>query len=512
MTESPPLLEMRGITKRFATGTLANDAIDLDLRDREIRALLGENGAGKSTLMNILYGLVTPDEGEIRIDGEPVVIRDPADAIARGIGMVHQHFMLVPVLTVAENVVLGQEITRGGQVLDMRAAERRIRELADRLGFTIDPSARVDQLSLGQQQRVEILKAIYRGARILVLDEPTAVLTPQETREIFGVLRRLREEGTSIIFISHKLDEVLEIADRISVIRRGKVVGSRRPAETNENELAELMVGRAVSLRVDRGQSHPGNVVLEVSALHATDDRRHAVLQGVDLTVRAGEIVGVAGVGGNGQDELVECIVGLRKPTAGTTKLAGRDITRLSVDARRDLGIAYVPADRQRFGLVLPYSLPDNFVLTRYAEMPYASGLGGFVRQERPIRAEAGRLAKEFDVRASSLDVAAATLSGGNQQKVVVAREFRHDLRVLILDQPTRGLDVGSIEFIHKQVIERRDAGVAVLLVSAELDEVLDLSDRILVMYRGRVVGTFAAAEAQREKVGLLMATGQARS
>jgi ABC-type uncharacterized transport system ATPase subunit len=512
MSDNTPVLEMRGITKRFPTGTVANEAIDLDLKAREIHALLGENGAGKSTLMNVLYGLVTPDAGEILIDGAPVVIRDPADAIARGIGMVHQHFMLVPVLTVAENVVLGQEITRGGQVLDMRAAERRILELARRLGFTIDPSARVDQLPLGQQQRVEILKAIYRGARILVLDEPTAVLTPQETREIFGVLQRLREEGTSIIFISHKLDEVLEIADRITVIRRGKVVGSRKPAETNENELAELMVGRAVSLRVDRGQSHPVDVVLEVVGLRATDDRRHDVLQGVDLTVRGGEIVGIAGVGGNGQDELVECIVGMRKPTAGTLKLEGRDITRLSIDARRDLGIAYVPADRQRFGLVLPFSLPDNFVLTRYAERPYAGGLGGFVRQYSAIRSEATRLAKEFDVRASSLDAAAATLSGGNQQKVVVAREFRHDLKLLVIDQPTRGLDVGSVEFIHKPGIERRDAGVAVLLVSAELDEVLDLSDRILVMYRGRIVGSFAAAEAQREKVGLLMATGEARS
>jgi ABC-type uncharacterized transport system ATPase subunit len=511
MSDNTPVLEMRGVTKRFATGTLANDSIDLDLGEREIQAILGENGAGKTTLMNILYGLVTPDEGEIRIDGAPVTIRDPADAIARGIGMVHQHFMLVPVLTVAENVVLGQEITRGGQVLDMRAAERRIRELAERLGFTLDPGARVDQLSLGQQQRVEILKAIYRGARILVLDEPTAVLTPQETREIFGVLRRLRDDGTSIIFISHKLDEGLEIADRITVIRRGKVVGSRKPAETNENELAELMVGRAVSLRVDRGQSHPGDVMLEVVGLRANDDRRHEVLRGVDLTVRAGEIVGIAGVGGNGQDELVECIVGLRKPVAGTMRLSGHDITRLSIDARRDRGIAYVPADRQRFGLVLPFRLPDNFVLTRYAETPFAGGLGGFVRQDGAIRNESARLAKEFDVRTSSLDVTAATLSGGNQQKVVVAREFRHDLKVLMIDQPTRGLDVGSIEFIHKQVIERRNAGVAVLLVSAELDEVLDLSDRVLVMYRGSIVASFAAAEAQREKVGLLMATGAAR-
>jgi simple sugar transport system ATP-binding protein len=512
MTENPPVIEMRGVTKRFASGTLANDAIDLDLRAREIHALLGENGAGKSTLMNILYGLVTPDEGEIRIDGEGVAIRDPADAIARGIGMVHQHFMLVPVLTVTENVVLGQEITSVDGILDMGAAERRIKELAGRLGFAVDPGARVDQLSLGQQQRVEILKAIYRGARILVLDEPTAVLTPQETREIFGVLRRLRDEGTSIIFISHKLDEVLEIADRITVIRRGKVVGSRAPSGTNEDDLAELMVGRAVSLRVDRGRSHPGEVMLDVIALRASDDRRHEVLRGVDLTVRAGEIVGIAGVGGNGQDELVECIVGLRKPIAGAIRVAGRDITRLSVDARRDLGIAFVPADRQRYGLVLQYRLPDNFVLTRYAEPPYAGGLGGFVRQEGPIRVEAARLMKEFDVRAPSLDVPVATLSGGNQQKVVVAREFRHDLKALVLDQPTRGLDVGSIEFIHKQVIARRDHGVAILLVSAELDEVLDLSDRVLVMYRGRIVGSFSAAEAQREKVGLLMATGEARA
>jgi simple sugar transport system ATP-binding protein len=461
--------------------------------------------------MHILYGLVTPDAGEIRIDGSPVVIRDPADAIARGIGMVHQHFMLVPVLTVAENVVLGQEVTRAGQILDMPAAARRIRELADRLGFTIDPGARVDQLSLGQQQRVEILKAIYRGARILVLDEPTAVLTPQETREIFAVLRRLREDGTSIIFISHKLDEVLEVADRITVIRRGKVVGTRTPAETSERELAELMVGRAVSLRVDRGRSHPGDLMLEVDGLHATDDRRHEACRGVDLAVHAGEIVGIAGVGGNGQDELVECIVGLRKATAGSVRLGGREITRDSVDARRDHGVAYVPADRQRFGLVLSFRLPDNFVLTRYAEPPYAGGFGGFVRQEGPIRTEAERLMREFDVRAPSLDVTAATLSGGNQQKVVVAREFRHDLKALVLDQPTRGLDVGSIEFIHKQVIARRDAGVAVLLVSAELDEVLDLSDRILVMYRGRIVGSFAAEEAQRDTIGLLMATGGAR-
>ncbi|HET7700609.1 MAG TPA: ABC transporter ATP-binding protein [Candidatus Limnocylindria bacterium] len=512
MTQGGPVLEMRAITKRFPGGTLANDGIELDLRAGEIHALLGENGAGKTTLMNILYGLVTPDEGEIRIDGRPVTIHDPADAIARGIGMVHQHFMLVPVLSVAENVVLGQEVTRGPQLLDRAAAVRRIRDLAERLGFPIDPTARVDQLSVGQQQRVEILKAIYRDARILVLDEPTAVLTPQETREIFTVLRRLREAGTSIIFISHKLDEVLEIADRVTVIRRGRVVGSRRPAETNEAELAELMVGREVSLRVDRGSSHPGDVVLEATGLRASDDRRHEVVRGVDLVVRAGEIVGIAGVAGNGQEELVECLVGLRRPNAGSVRLGDRDITSASVDGRRDLGVAFVPADRHRFGLVLPYSVRDNVVLTRYAEPPYAGGLGGFMRQEDACEADATRLIAEFDVRTPSAAVAAGTLSGGNQQKLVVAREFRHDLRLMVLDQPTRGLDVGSIEFIHKQVIARRDAGVAVLLVSAELDEILDLSDRILVMFRGRIVGSFAASEAQREKVGLLMATGEART
>ena len=512
MSEAPPVLEMRGVTKRFPTGTLANDAIDLDLRRGEIHALLGENGAGKSTLMNILYGLVTPDAGQILIDGQPVTIRDPADAIARGIGMVHQHFMLVPVLSVAENVVLGQEIVRAGQVLDLGEAANRIRLLAKKLGFDIDPSTRVDQLSVGQQQRVEILKAIYRNARILVLDEPTAVLTPQETREIFEVLRRLRAEGASVIFISHKLDEVLEIADRITVIRRGRVVGSRTPANCTEGELAELMVGRAVSLRVERGRSHPGAVVLEVSGLRAKDDRGQEAVRGLELTARAGEIVGIAGVAGNGQGELVESLIGLRRPTAGTVRVAGRDISRTSVDERRDRGIAFVPADRHRFGLVLPYSVADNLALTRYAEPPFAGGFAGIVRNFHTILENALRLMEEFDVRAPAPTAPAATLSGGNQQKVVVAREFRHDLKLLVLDQPTRGLDVGSIEFIHKQVIARRDEGVAILLVSAELDEVLDLSDRVLVMFRGLVVGTFPAEEAQREKVGLLMATGGSRA
>ena len=511
MSDQPPVLEMRGITKRFPAGTLANDSIDLDVRKGEIHALLGENGAGKSTLMNILYGLVTPDAGEIRMDGQPVTIRDPADAIARGIGMVHQHFMLIPVLSVAENAVLGQEIVRAREILDLDEASRRIKLLAKKLGFDIDPSARIDQLSVGQQQRVEILKAIYRNALILVLDEPTAVLTPQETREIFEVLRRLRIEGASVIFISHKLDEVLEIADRITVIRRGKVVGSRKPAETNENELAELMVGRAVSLQVDRGRSHPGEVVVEVVGLRAKNDRGQEALHGVDVAVRAGEILGIAGVAGNGQDELVESLIGLRKLATGTIHLTGKDLSRASVDERRDRGMSFVPADRHRFGLVLTYSVADNLALTRYAEPPFAGGLAGIVRGFRSILENAVRLMSEFDVRAPGPTAPVGTLSGGNQQKVVVAREFRHDLKLLVLDQPTRGLDVGSIEFIHKQVIARRDAGVAVLLVSAELDEVLDLSDRVLVMFRGRVVGEFPAADAQRDKIGLLMATGGAR-
>ena len=512
MTDQPPVLEMRGVTKLFPTGTLANDAIDIALRPGEIHALLGENGAGKSTLMNILYGLVTPDAGEIRIDGQPVTIHDPADAIARGIGMVHQHFMLVPVLSVAENVVLGDEIVRAGQILDLGEGARRIKLLAQKLGFEIDPSTRVDQLSVGQQQRVEILKAIYRNARILVLDEPTAVLTPQETREIFEVFRRLRAEGGSVIFISHKLDEVIEIADRITVIRRGKVVGSRRPAETNGNELAELMVGRAVNLRVDRGHSHPGEVALEVAGLRAKDDRGHEALRGLDLVVRAGEIVGIAGVAGNGQDEIVEALIGLRRPTAGTIRLGGEDLTRATVDRRRDRGISFVPADRHRFGLVLTYPIDDNLALTRYGDPPFAGGFAGIIRNFRAIAANAVRLMKEFDIRASGPKALAATLSGGNQQKVVVAREFGQEVRLLVLDQPTRGLDVGSIEFIHKQVIARRDRGAAVLLVSAELDEVLELSDRILVAFRGNIVGNFAADEAQRERIGLLMATGATRA
>jgi general nucleoside transport system ATP-binding protein len=503
-TTVAPALEMRGITKRYP-GVLANDHIDLTVRPGEIHALLGENGAGKTTLMNVLYGLARPEEGTILLDGEAVTISGPSDAIARGIDMVHQHFMLVPVLTVAENIVLGEETMRGRVFLDSGEARRRIAELAGRFGFEIDPDARVGQLPVGQQQRVEILKALYRDARILVLDEPTAVLTPQETTEIFAVLRRLAAEGHSIVFISHKLYEVLEIADRITVIRRGKVVGQRLPSETDEDDLAELMVGREVQLTVDRGDSHPGEVRLRVADLRAKDDRGHEVVRGVDLEVRAGEILGIAGVAGNGQDQLVEAIMGLRRPVAGTVHLDEQDITGHSPRALADAGVGYVPGDRQRFGLILRFPLTDNLVLNSYHRQPYARG---GLRDEVAIDDYARTLIGEFDIRAPSEDVAAATLSGGNQQKCIVAREYSRALRLLVLDQPTRGLDVGSIEFIHRRTIEARDRGTAILLVSAELDEVLELSDRVAVMFRGRLVTERDARSADKNEVGLLMATG----
>jgi ABC-type uncharacterized transport system ATPase subunit len=499
-----PALEMRGITKRYP-GVVANDSIDLDVHPGEIHALLGENGAGKSTLMNILYGLARPDEGEILLDGTAVTIAGPSDAIARGINMVHQHFMLVPVLTVAENILLGEETMAGRLFLDRKEARRRIIELGKRFGFEVDPDVRVGSLSVGWQQRVEILKALYRDAKILVLDEPTAVLTPQETDEIFAVLRRLADAGHSIIFISHKLYEVLAVADRITVIRRGKVVGERRPAETSEEDLAQLMVGRAVELTIQRRDHDIGAPTLRVESLHVKDDRGSEVVHDVSLEVSAGEIFGIAGVAGNGQDELVEALTGLRKPTSGRVLLGDRDITGASPRELHDAHMAYVPADRHRFGLVLRFPLTDNLVLNDYYHKPFARGM---VRDDRAIDAAANALIDQYDIRTPSEDVQAGTLSGGNQQKVVVAREFSRDLRALVLDQCTRGLDVGSIEFIHRQVFAKRDAGSAILLVSAELDEVLELSDRIGVIYRGRLVAVLDGKTADRNQVGLLMATG----
>ena len=499
-----PALEMRGISKRYP-GVVANDAIDLDVRPGEIHALLGENGAGKTTLMNILYGLARPDEGEILLDGELVRIAGPSDAIARGINMVHQHFMLVPVFTVAENILLGEETMANPIFLDRNEASRRIRDLGARFGFEVDPDAKVGSLSVGWQQRVEILKALYRDARILVLDEPTAVLTPQETEEIFEVLRRLASQGHSILFISHKLYEVLEIADRITVIRRGKVVGERIPSETNEADLAELMVGRAVELTVDRGESHPTETVLRTSGLQVNDDRGNPVVRSVDLEVRAGEILGIAGVAGNGQDELVEAIIGLRKVTGGRIDLSGEDVTANAPREMNEAGVAYVPADRHRFGLVLPFSIADNVVLTSYYRPPFARR---FLRDFAAIDAAAAASIAKYDVRTPSASAPANTLSGGNQQKLIVAREFDRPLKLLILDQPTRGLDVGSIEFIHRQAIRMRDEGTAILLVSAELDEIMEMSDRIAVMFRGRIVATVDGRTADKNAVGLLMATG----
>jgi len=501
---SPALLEMRGITKRYP-GVVANDQISLDLRPGEIHALLGENGAGKTTLMNVLYGLATPDEGQILLDGQAVEIASPHDAIERGISMVHQHFMLIPVLTVADNILLGEEPMRNAVVLDRKRAATAIRDLGSSLGWEIDPDREVGQLSVGWQQRVEILKAIYRRAKILVLDEPTAVLTPQETREIFDVLRRLRDQGYGIVFISHKLYEVLDIADRITVIRRGKVVGTRRPAETNEDELAEMMVGREVQLTVARGQSNPSGAMLEVRDLVVRDDRGREVVHGVTFDVRAGEILGIAGVAGNGQEELVGALTGLRRAQGGMVRLAGADVTGAGARRLHRLGVGFVPGDRQRFGLVMSFPIADNLVLNDYYHAPYSRGLQ---RNDAAIRTDAERTVEKYDIRTPSAMVSAETLSGGNQQKVIVAREFEGEVKLLVLEQPTRGLDVGSIEFIHRQAVARRDTGVAILLVSAELDEVLELSDRIAVMYRGRIVEILDGRTADKEDVGLLMATG----
>jgi ABC-type uncharacterized transport system ATPase subunit len=414
--------------------------------------------------------------------------------------------MLVPVMSVADNILLGAETMANPIFIDESEAHERIVELGKRFGFEIDPDVKVGTLSVGWQQRVEILKALYRQARILVLDEPTAVLTPQETKEIFTVLRRLADEGHSIIFISHKLHEVLEIADRITVIRRGRVVGSRVPAETNEDDLAALMVGRNVQLVVDRGESHPAGPTLTVTDLKVADDRGHQAVNGVSFEVRAGEILGVAGVAGNGQEELVEALTGLRNPTSGQVRLADRDVTGSGPRELQQRGMSFVPGDRHRFGLVLSFPISDNLVLTQYDEPPYVKG---FLRNDGAIEAWAKRAIAEYDIRTPSADLPASSLSGGNQQKAVVAREFSRKLSVLILDQPTRGLDVGSIEFIHRQVVAKRDEGAAILLVSAELDEVLELSDRIAVMYRGEIVALVDGPSASREEVGLLMAAGR---
>ena len=504
MSESrPPILEVRGLTKRFP-GVIANQDVDLVLHEGEVLCLLGENGAGKSTLMNAVFGLYQPDEGQILLRGEPVRFDSSRDAIAAGIGMVHQHFQLIPVFTVVENVVLGNE-PRRGPTLDLDGARRRVRDLSHQYGLDIDPDALVGDLSVGEQQRVELIKALYRDADLLILDEPTAVLTPGEVDDFFAVVTNLVGQGKSIIFITHKLREVLAVADRIVVLRGGKVAGSADPSEATPESLATLMVGRDVSFTIDKAPPTPGEVVLHVSQLSVEDDRGLTTVVDLDIEVRAGEVFGIAGVEGNGQRELVEALMGMRPKRSGGVLIAGTNVTHGSPRDILDLGVGHVPEDRGKHGLVGPFDIADNLVLNRYRRPPFAHrGL----RNDRAIARQAADLVREFDVRTPGIDVPVANLSGGNQQKVIIARELTGDLKLLVVAQPTRGLDVGSIEFIHQRIIEMRDRGVAVLLVSAELDEVLNLSDRIGVIYRGTLVGTFDRADVTREEIGLYMASG----
>lgn len=607
-----PILEATNISKRFP-GVLANDQISFSLNQGEILAFLGENGAGKSTLMNILYGLYAPDAGEIHVRGAKVTIQEPNDAIKLGIGMVHQHFQLVPVFTVAENIILGTEPVRfsfssrtlgllsgaaallffvGGvfsqshvgqwlvtsvagaasvaalyalffllgflsrfrfwlyvpivaagsiaslvgvawylkighrlpllvslallftlasypalrvitTALDRLTAAHRIRTLSSQYGLAVDPNALIADLPVGMQQRVEILKTLYREAEILILDEPTAVLTPQETEELFQIMRGLVKQNKSIIFITHKLKEVMAVADRIIVLRNGRVMGETTPAQTSEAELAEMMVGREVALVVEKGPASPGEVVLEVTGLMAEDQRHHPALRGVDLFVRAGEVLGVAGVQGNGQTELVEVLTGLRPATGGTVRILGEDVTNAPPRRIIELGVAHIPEDRQRDGLILSFPIYDNLVLCNYYQPPFARG--PLIQFDR-VYQFSERVVREFDVRTPSIFVPSQSLSGGNQQKVIVAREFSRPIKLLIAAQPTRGLDVGSIEYIHRRLLQKRDEGVAVLLVSVELDEIMALSDRIAVMYEGQIVATVDADQATREQLGLLMA------
>jgi general nucleoside transport system ATP-binding protein len=497
-----PVLELKGITKRFP-GVLANDRIDLRLEEGQVVSLLGENGAGKSTLMNILYGLYHQDEGEIFVRGERVDIQGPNDAIALGIGMVHQHFMLVPVLTVTENVMLGMESTRRFGFLNRQVAARRIREISDSYALNVNPDAVIEDLPVGIQQRVEIIKLLYRQADILVLDEPTAVLTPQEVRGLFEIIGALVDQGKSVIFISHKLREVLEISDRIVVLRGGQVAGTTTPEESDERDLAAMMVGREVMLSVSKMPREPEQVILNVENLSVRGDQNRMAVDGVTFDVRGGEIVGVAGVQGNGQTELVEVLTGLRPADGGRVTIDGVDVTNAKPRKITEAGTAHIPEDRQQDGLVLAYPIMYNLILNTYYQPPMAKGI---VMQEEPMRKRAELLVHEYDVRAPSILTPVGNLSGGNQQKVIVARELSQPVKLTIASQPTRGLDVGSIEYIHTQLVRKRDEGAAVFVVSAELDEVLSLADRIIVMYEGRIMGIVSAKTATKETLGLMMA------
>jgi simple sugar transport system ATP-binding protein len=507
--ETPVVLDAKGITKRFP-GVLANDHVDFDLRKGEIHALLGENGAGKSTLMNVLYGLYKADAGEVLVDGKVMELHSPKDAIHHGIGMVHQHFMLIPVFTVTENIMLGAETDHRAETsesplakLDREEVARRVAELSHQYGLDVDPKATVGDLPVGVQQRVEIVKALYRKANILILDEPTAVLTPQEAEDLFRIMHELTEKGVSIIFITHKLKEVLAIADRITVMRSGRVVGTTLPSETNEAGLASMMVGRDVILTVKKDKAKPGEEVLKVNDLHVRDIRGLETVRGVSFSVRAGEVLGIAGVQGNGQTELAEALTGLRPVESGHFILDGKDLTGKPPRPITETGLAHIPEDRQRHGLVLSYTVADNMVLADYYQPRFSKGI---VIQQNQVDSNARKLIKDYDVRTPSPFTAAGKLSGGNQQKVIIARELSRPVKLVVASQPTRGLDVGSIEYIHKEIITMRDRGVAVLLISAELDEILSLSDRIAVMYRGEIVATVDRKDTSREELGLWMA------
>ncbi len=493
-------LELKGITKRFGS-LVANDHIDLTVAPGQIHALLGENGAGKTTLMNVLYGLMRADEGEILVDGKAAIFRSPRDALEAGIGMVHQHFMLVPVFTVAENVTLGMERTRALGLLDRRRTRREVRELSVRYGLDVDPDAYIENLPVGVQQRVEIVKALIREASVLILDEPTSVLTPGETEDLFRIMRELRAGGRSIVFISHKLKEVQTIADTITVIRRGKVVGERPPTASDQ-ELATLMVGRAVELQVRKTPARPGAVAIDISGLTVYDDRGQVAVDDLSLQVRAGEIVGIAGVQGNGQTELCEAVMGLRPAAGGSVRLDSRDLSHAAPRQRLRAGVGYIPEDRQEDGLVADFPVADNLILDVYDRPPFAKGIA---LNLDAIRTAAETKVAEFDVRTASIAAPAGTLSGGNQQKVILAREIGREIELLVASQPTRGLDVGSIEFVHRRIVEERDKGIAVLMVSSELEEIYALADRIAVMYEGRIIALRPPA-VSREELGLLMA------
>ncbi|WP_342044324.1 ABC transporter ATP-binding protein [Bacillus sp. OTU530] len=500
------VIEMNGITKIFP-GIVANDNITLQVKKGEIHALLGENGAGKSTLMNVLFGLYQPEEGEIRVKGKPVKITSPNVANDLGIGMVHQHFMLVHNFTVTENIILGNEPTKGGKI-NIADAALEIKKLSEQYGLAVDPYAKIEDISVGMQQRVEILKTLYRGAEILIFDEPTAVLTPQEIHELIAIMKRLVHEGKSIVLITHKLKEIMEVSNRCTIIRKGKGIGTVTIAETNEDKLAELMVGRQVSFKTEKSDAKPSQDVLSIRNLTVHDTRGLPAVKGLDLTVRAGEVMGIAGIEGNGQSELIEVITGLRKVESGSITLSGKEITNWPTRRITEEGVGHIPQDRHKHGLVLDFSIGDNMVLQTYYKPPFSKG--GILNFNK-VYEKAKMLIQQFDVRTPSEYTPARALSGGNQQKAIIAREVDRNPELLIAAQPTRGLDVGAIEFIHKKLIEQRDKGKAVLLISLELDEVINVSDRIAVIYEGQIVDIVDAKQTDEQELGLLMAGGKQR-